>query len=136
MKVLTLLLVGSILIAAPRSAFADFEFGAPAFSFNSAALDDRAKAILVDTAVTLKRYPEYKLKIYGSRGQLESDTSISQRRLRSAQMFLIDSGIPGTRILMEDLGTSAPLQPNCEQADSREAYDAYNRNIQLQLVLP
>jgi len=125
-----------MLITTPLTAFADFGFGIPGFTFNSAALDDRSKAILVDAADTLKRHPEYKLRIYGSRGQLESDTSISQRRLRSAQMFLIDNGVPETRILMEDRGASAPLQPNCAQADSREECDKHNRNIQLQLVAP
>ena len=136
MKFHTLLLIGALVAVAPGPAFADFAFGAPMFAFNSAALDDRSRAILVDAAEILRRYPDYKLKLYGSRGQLESDSSISERRLSNAQVFLIKNGVPERRILVEDRGINAPVQPSCSQAESPSDCDRYNRNIQLQLVAP
>ena len=136
MKFYTLLLIGALFAVAPGPAFADFGFGAPMFTFNSAALDERSRAILIDAAEILRRNPNHKLKLYGSRGHLESDTSISRRRLSSAQMFLIKNGVPEHQILIEDRGTSAPVQPNCSQAESPKDCDRYNRNIQLQLVAP
>lgn len=136
MKLHTMLLVGSVLAVVPRPALSEFGFGAPTFTSNSAALDDRSKMILIDAALILRRNPDHKLKLYGSRGQLESDTSISQHRLINAQMFLVENGVSGHRILIEDHGVSAPAQPNCSQAESPEECDKYNRNIQLQLVSP
>ena len=130
------LLLGVALLAVNSNARADFAFGTPGFSAESAALDARAKAILLDVAVTLQRYPTYKIRIYGSRGQLERDASVSQRRLDSAMKFLIENGIERNRILLQDVGSSWPLQPNCINSDVPEDCDQYNRNIRPQLLAP
>lgn len=129
-------LLGTLLLAINFNAIADFAFGTPSFSPESACLDDRAKEILLDVAITLKRYPDSKIRIYGSRGQLERDASVSQRRLDNAMKFLTENGIDRDRIVLQDTGTSWPLQPNCIASDNPDDCDQYNRNIRPQLVTP
>ena len=124
------------LAAAPWAAQADFGFGIPGFASNSAELDERSRAILLDAAVILKRMPDYKLKLYGSRGQLETDLHVSERRLENARSFLVSVGVSTDRILVEDRGSETPLHPNCQKSEQPDDCDGYNRNIQLQLVAP
>jgi len=124
------------LATAPWIAQADFGFGIPGFASNSAALDERSRAILLDAAVILKRMPDHRLKLYGSRGQLETDPHVSQRRLENARRFLVSAGVSADRILVEDRGSDAPLQPSCQKSERPDDCDRYNRNIQLQLVAP
>ena len=130
------LFLSSALFATSLTASAEFGFGIPVFDKNSATLNEAAKAILADSATLLERWPDKKLKIYGSRGQLESDASVSSRRLESARKFLIEIGVNSEKILLEDVGTSRPLQPDCIHDAAPEECDRYNRNIQLQLVAP
>ncbi len=130
------LLLGAVLLAINFNARADFAFGTPGFSPDSACLDARAKAILLDVAEILKRYPDSKIRIFGSRGQLERDASVSQRRLDNAMKFLTENGIERDRILLQDDGTSSPLQPNCIKSDVPDDCDEYNRNIRPQLLTP
>jgi len=136
MRQLHQFLLAMAIAAAPFVAKADFAFGTPSFAYNSATLDNTAKAILLDASVTLARMPTYKLKLYGSRGQLENDASVSRSRLNNALQFLISNGVAQDRILVEDRGASAPLHPNCARSESPNDCDLYNRNIQLQLVAP
>jgi len=136
MKNIARLLILFVLLATASTAIAEFAFGSPAFALNSAELDGQAKAILADAAEILKRYPEYKLKIVGSRGKLESDRSISKKRLKAARAFLIESGISRRRIILEDIGSSQPLLPNCHDYDASDDCDKYDRRITLQLIAP
>ncbi len=130
------LLVGVALLAINFNARADFAFGTPAFPAESANLDTRAKAILIDVAQTLKRYPHYQVRIYGSRGLLERDTTVSEKRLKNAMQFLVENGIEPERILLQDVGTTWPLQPDCLNSADPAECDQYNRNIRPQLVAP
>ena len=130
------LALSALLFAAPLTASADFAFGTPGFERNSAALGDRAREILKDAATWLERLPNHKLRIYGSRGVLESETSISLERLQNARQYLIGIGVKEDRILLVDLGSSRPVRPNCKSEANPDECDEFNRNIQLDLFAP
>ena len=132
----TQLLLSALLLAAPLTAIADFAFGTPGFGHNSAALDGRAREILKDAATWLERLPNHKLRIYGNRGVLETDTSISLQRLENAQQFLVGIGVKEDRILLVDLGASRPARPNCKSEVIPDECDEFNRTIQLDLFAP
>ena len=130
------LLLSALLLAAPISVTAHFAFGTPDFQPNCAALDARAKEILTDAATWLERLPNRNLRIYGSRGELESDALVSRKRLQSAQAFLIGLGVNADRIVLVDLGASQPSRQNCKSEDSPDECDRFNRIIQLDLFAP
>ena len=130
------LTLSAMLLVAPLTASADFAFGTPGFEKNSAVLDDRGKEILTDAATWLERLPNRKLRIYGSRGVLEKDSSISMERLRNAKRFLLGIGIKEDRIVLEDVGVSRPVRPYCKTEEFPDECDAFNRIIQLDLFAP
>ncbi len=101
------------------------------FGYDSATLQDAAKANLTQLANTLKSYPESDILIVGHTDDRGSDTynqSLSVRRAESAKNFLVSQGIAADRIRFEGRGESEPVMAN----DTDEGRAA-NRRIELAL---
>lgn len=83
------------------------------FEFNSAKLDDEAKAILDQQAEWIKQFPEIKFRVYGHTDLVGSpayNKRLGLRRARAAVRYLISRGVNADNLeAMASFGETKPL---------------------------
>lgn len=103
------------------------------FAFDSAELLEESMPMMEEIARLLQEYPDLKLYVVGhtdSRGALEYNISLSERRARSVTTTLVnDYGIASGRLVSAGIGPLAPVASN-ETEEGR----ALNRRVVLVLM--
>jgi len=102
------------------------------FDTGSARLTANAKVILNGVADNLLAAPNVKVEIGGhtdSQGSDAYNQSLSEKRARSVQDYLVARGVPPERLSFKGYGESQPVDTN-ETADGREA----NRRVEMKIV--
>jgi peptidoglycan-associated lipoprotein len=83
------------------------------FEFNSARLDESAKAVLIHQASWIRQFPEVRFRVYGHTDLVGTDAYNQRLGLRRAQAvvnFLVSQGISRSRLeAMVSHGESQPL---------------------------
>ena len=89
------------------------------FEFDSAVLTPDAQEILNAKAEWLQNNPNVKSTVEGhcdDRGTLEYNLALGERRASSAKSFLIDLGIPASRLITISYGEERPVDPGQNEA--------------------
>jgi len=89
------------------------------FEFDSAVLTPEAQEILKTKAEWLQKNPNVKSTIEGhcdERGTLEYNLALGERRASSAKAFLVDLGIPASRLNTISYGEERPVDPGQNEA--------------------
>ncbi len=89
------------------------------FEFDSAVLTQDAQEILKTKAGWLQNNPNTKSTIEGhcdERGTLEYNLARGERRASSAKSFLVDLGIPASRLTTISYGEERPVDPGQNEA--------------------
>jgi outer membrane protein OmpA-like peptidoglycan-associated protein len=101
-----------------------------AFIFDSAQLSPKAKQVLKETAVVLRKYPQEKVIVEGhtdSVGTDEYNIDLSRRRAESALTYLVnEERLPRNRFVVRWYGEARPMASN-EYDETR----ALNRRIEI-----
>ncbi len=95
------------------------------FPFDSALLDEKAKAEINSNYQILKEKPSLKVQIEGhcdQRGGIQYNIALGERRAKSVLHYLTNLGIPSDRINIISYGKERPI----DRANTEEAY-AKNR---------
>lgn len=82
------------------------------FAFNSAQLDEAARATLRQQALWIAKYPELKFRVYGHTDKVGSsgyNKRLGQRRAQAAVAYMISQGIP--RAQLEAVASFGETQP-------------------------
>lgn len=108
---------------------ATYEEGSPLedihFQYDSASLDETARAILERHAVWLQTHRDVRVTIEGhcdQRGTTDYNLALGEQRARAAWDYLVGLGVAADRLRTVSYGKERPLDP----ADTDEAY-ARNR---------
>lgn len=89
------------------------------FDFDAHTLSAPAKKILDQKVVFLKRYAKTRVSIEGhcdERGTTEYNLALGERRATSAMQYLINSGIPQTRMGTISYGKERPASTGHDEA--------------------
>ena len=89
------------------------------FEFDSAVLTPDAQEILKTKAEWLQNNPNVKSTIEGhcdERGTLEYNLALGERRASGAKSFLVDLGIPASRLTAISYGEERPVDPGQNEA--------------------
>jgi peptidoglycan-associated lipoprotein len=89
------------------------------FEFDSAVLTQDAQEILKTKAEWLQNNPNVKSTVEGhcdERGTLEYNLALGERRASSAKSFLVDLGIPASRLITISYGEERPVDPGQNEA--------------------
>jgi peptidoglycan-associated lipoprotein len=84
------------------------------FNFDSAELDAEAQALLQTKAAYLKEKSKINVIIEGhcdERGTTEYNLALGERRAKAARDFLVDLGIPASRLNIISYGEEKPADP-------------------------
>jgi peptidoglycan-associated lipoprotein len=84
------------------------------FAFDSAELDDEARAVVQANAEILKRYPTWVVTIEGhcdERGTAEYNLALGERRANAVKTHLVALGISPDRIRTVSYGKEFPFDP-------------------------
>jgi peptidoglycan-associated lipoprotein len=102
------------------------------FDYDSNVLSQRARSILKKDASILKDHPNISIQVEGhcdTRGGIQYNIALGQRRADAVQHFLADQGISPSRLTTISFGKEKPLV----SGDSDEAY-AKNRRANLAIT--
>ncbi|MBY0476202.1 MAG: OmpA family protein [Chitinophagaceae bacterium] len=102
------------------------------FDYDKALLKSEVKKSLNDLAVILKKYPDTDIEIQGHTDNQGSDAynnALAQRRANAVMMYLIDRGIPNSRMNPKAFGESSPKYTN-ETEDGRSK----NRRVEFMIT--
>ncbi len=89
------------------------------FAFDSAALDEKARAVLDRQAEWLLRYPHITVTIEGhadERGTREYNLALGERRAQAVKDYLVAKGVAPDRILTISYGEERPVDPGHNEA--------------------
>ncbi len=89
------------------------------FAFDSAALDEKARAVLDRQAEWLLRYPHVTVTIEGhadERGTREYNLALGERRAQAVKDYLVAKGVAPDRILTISYGEERPVDPGHNEA--------------------
>ena len=85
------------------------------FAFNSAALDEQARAILREQAAFIRHFPEVRFTVYGHTdlvGSQAYNQRLGLRRARAAMNYIISQGVDRSRLqALVSRGESEPVVP-------------------------
>jgi peptidoglycan-associated lipoprotein len=83
------------------------------FAFNSAELDEEARAILRQQATWIRQFPEVRFRVYGHTDRVGSDAynkALGMRRAQAVVQFLTSQGISRSRLeAVVSFGRTQPL---------------------------
>ena len=83
------------------------------FAFNSATLDQQARAVLRQQAQWILQFPEVRFSVYGHTDLVGSDAynqALGMRRARAAVNYLVSQGIDRSRLeVLVSLGETQPI---------------------------
>ncbi len=85
------------------------------FETNSAYVKNTSKKILKDIVKIMKKYPDYKLSVYGHTdnvGKSEDNLKLSSARANTCMKYIIRKGVDADRIDAKGFGDSKPLESN------------------------
>ena len=97
------------------------------FEFNSAVLKPESRTVLDSIATDLKKYPRLKIELQGHTDSAGADAynlKLSQQRADAVRTYLVDQGVPDTRLVARGYGESQPVEDN-----TTEAGRAQNRRV-------
>lgn len=89
------------------------ELGRIHFEFDKYRLTDEAKEVLADNARVLKNNSKVRILIEGhcdERGTVEYNLALGERRAQAARDYLLELGIPASRISIISYGKERPLE--------------------------
>ncbi|GAB6036324.1 peptidoglycan-associated lipoprotein Pal [Fundidesulfovibrio butyratiphilus] len=89
------------------------------FDFDRYDLKPESRQILTRKAEILKQYPEIKLVVEGNcdeRGTAEYNLALGERRARAAADYLVNLGVPTSRLSIVSYGKERPADPAHTQA--------------------
>jgi OOP family OmpA-OmpF porin len=85
------------------------------FEYNSAKLKPESRSALDAVATDLKKYPRLKIELQGhtdSAGPDAYNLKLSQQRADSVRNYLVDQGVPESRLTSKGYGESQPIADN------------------------
>ena len=85
------------------------------FDFNSAALRRESQQTLRDLAANFQRYPDETISVEGHTDNVGSATynqTLSENRAYSVKNYLVDQGVPGSRVTAVGYGETRPKTTN------------------------
>ncbi len=103
------------------------------FDHNKAILKAESFSILTQIADLMKKYPGYDLKISGhtdNTGSLSINRVLSEKRAKACYNYLINKGIPQSRMAYEGFGPSQPIADNNTQQGR-----ALNRRVEFDMII-
>jgi peptidoglycan-associated lipoprotein len=89
------------------------------FAFDSAVLDMMAQDVLKNKGMWLKGNPDVNVTIEGhcdERGTVEYNLALGDRRAESTKAYLVNLGIPASRIETVSYGEERPVDPGQNEA--------------------
>lgn len=101
------------------------------FDTDSAALRSASRSTLQDMAGVFDRYTDTTISVKGhadSTGSDDHNQDLSERRARSVRAYLIEQGVPGSRIIARGYGESQPKASN-NTPEGRQL----NRRVEIQV---
>ena len=110
-----------------NTAFSNLEF-----ETNLDVIKSGSKPALVELANTLKKKPEWKLKLSGHTDNVGDDDAnmiLSKKRAESVKKFLTSQGIDEGRIKTEFFGESQPIEDNSTAAGRQK-----NRRVEFKII--
>ena len=99
------------------------------FSINSSDISDSYKSDLSSVAEVFKKYPETNIVIEGhtdDTGTDEYNMTLSEKRAKSVQAFLVSKGVGESRLTTKWYGETQPKYPNDSEANRQK-----NRRVEL-----
>lgn len=96
------------------------------FDYDKSNLTSKAKQTLADNAQWMKKNPKSNLQIEGhcdSRGSIEYNLSLGERRAQAVKAFMVSQGVSGKRLSVISYGKEKPLV----QGETEEAYGKNRR---------
>ena len=102
------------------------------FELNSARLKPESRTVLDTVATDLKKYPRLKIELQGHTDSSGSDAynlKLSQQRADSVRTYLVDQGVPETRLVARGYGETQPIEDN-----KTEAGRSLNRRVVMFVV--
>lgn len=102
------------------------------FEYNSAKLKPESRSALDTVATDLNKYPRLKIELQGhtdSAGPDAYNLKLSQQRADSVRTYLVDQGVPESRLVSKGYGESQPIADN-KTEDGR----ALNRRVVMFVV--
>lgn len=97
------------------------------FEVNSARLVPESRSVLDTVAGDLNKYPRLKIELQGhtdSSGADQYNLKLSQQRADSVRTYLIEQGVPESRLVARGYGETQPIEDN-----KTEAGRALNRRV-------
>lgn len=85
------------------------------FETNSARLTPESQSILDTIATDLNKYPRLRIELQGhtdSSGSDQYNLTLSQQRADSVRTYLIEQGVPATRLVARGYGEGQPIDDN------------------------
>ncbi|MES3037282.1 MAG: peptidoglycan-associated lipoprotein Pal [Bdellovibrionota bacterium] len=89
------------------------------FGYDKANLDSGAKNDIKTNAEWMKRNASAKVQIEGhcdSRGSIEYNLALGERRAKAVRDYLVSSGVPASRVSTISYGKERPLDPSENEA--------------------
>ena len=102
------------------------------FDFDRANLRSKSRSDLDQLAALMKDNPGYKVELSAhtdSRGSLEYNTALSQRRSGAAKDYLIAQGISSDRIMTSEFGETSPIAKNDLNGKDSPTGRQFNRRV-------
>jgi outer membrane protein OmpA-like peptidoglycan-associated protein len=99
------------------------------FAINSSEISDSYKSDLSSVAEVFKKYPETNIVIEGhtdDTGTDEYNMTLSEKRAKSVQAFLVSKGVAENRMTAKWYGETQPKYPNDSEANRQK-----NRRVEL-----
>jgi outer membrane protein OmpA-like peptidoglycan-associated protein len=104
------------------------------FDVDSSALRSESRTTLRDLASNFNRYPDETITVEGytdSTGTEEHNQNLSERRAGSVRTYLLDSGMPSSRVSAYGYGESRPKASN-DTPEGRQL----NRRVEIHITAP
>ena len=102
------------------------------FDFDQSYLRQKSKNDLDQLALLLQDNPGYKVELSAhtdSRGSLEYNTALSQRRAQSAKAYLLKKGIAAGRVTTSEFGETSPIAKNDLNGQDSPEGRQFNRRV-------
>ena len=102
------------------------------FDFNSSILPTASKSLLNGVALLLNANPSWRITVSGhtdNKGSAEFNLYLSENRAKSVKTYLLQCGVPASRITCSSFGLTKPIASN-ETPDGRYK----NRRVELDIL--
>lgn len=109
------------------------------YDFNKSAIRKSDAGELNALANILKQYPDLTIELTShtdTRGSVEYNMELSQRRSESSKNYLILLGVRGSRIVTKAAGESMPRNHCYDGVECSEAAHQYNRRTEVRIINP